>query len=414
MKNFKFYRVFLLVAFLSVATMAQTDFWQKINGPFGDTVNTLGINASGTICLGTNHGVFRSTDNGTNWSNVDSNLSAYRFAFNSIGDIVFAVGYIGVYGSVFRSTDDGANWTKIYDHEPISAIAINDSGHIFIGWGNEVGGGVVRSTDNGANWINTGLEANSNAIAINASGTIFSGGWYQNQNRGGVFRSTDNGVSWTNTNLPTSNYNTVTKLAINPTGHIFAVTYPDAGIFRSTDDGLHWTSITTNFWPRELVFNSSDHIFAISFSSVYRSTDDGVTWTTVNSGLTNNLLASIAINNGGIIFAATTGGLFRSVQSTTSVRELSADAPSSFSLNQNYPNPFNPTTTISFSIPTSEFVTLKVFDVLGNEVATLVNEEKSNGIYKVDFNASNLSSGIYFYTLKAGRFLETKKLILMK
>lgn len=88
--------------------------------------------------------------------------------------------------------------------------------------------------------------------------------------------------------------------------------------------------------------------------------------------------------------------------------------PNTFTLEQNYPNPFNPSTTIRYSIPTSEFVSLKVYDVLGNEVATLVNEEKSAGSYEVEFNASLLSSGIYFYKLQVGNFVETKKMILMK
>ncbi|MGZ5192161.1 MAG: T9SS type A sorting domain-containing protein [Flavisolibacter sp.] len=94
--------------------------------------------------------------------------------------------------------------------------------------------------------------------------------------------------------------------------------------------------------------------------------------------------------------------------------EKDNEQPLEFAVSQNFPNPFNPSTTISYSIPTSEFVTLKVFDVLGREVATLVNEEKPNGIYKVDFDGSGLSSGIYFYTLKAGKFTQTRKLVLMK
>ena len=85
-----------------------------------------------------------------------------------------------------------------------------------------------------------------------------------------------------------------------------------------------------------------------------------------------------------------------------------------YALEQNYPNPFNPATTISFSIPNSEFVTLKIFDVLGKEVANLVNEEKPAGIFEVEFNASGLSSGIYFYILNAGNFVETKKMIILK
>ena len=99
-----------------------------------------------------------------------------------------------------------------------------------------------------------------------------------------------------------------------------------------------------------------------------------------------------------------------------------------FELHQNYPNPFNPSTKIKFTIPTSplnpspyqgegnreRFITLKVYDVLGNEVATLVNEEKPAGIYEVEFKAAHLSSGIYFYQLKAGSFVETKKMVVMK
>jgi hypothetical protein len=88
--------------------------------------------------------------------------------------------------------------------------------------------------------------------------------------------------------------------------------------------------------------------------------------------------------------------------------------PLVFSLEQNYPNPFNPVTNIKFQIPVSEFVSLKIFDVLGNEVAVLVNEFKSAGIYRLSFNASELGSGVYFYKLISGSFIETKKMILMK
>ena len=85
-----------------------------------------------------------------------------------------------------------------------------------------------------------------------------------------------------------------------------------------------------------------------------------------------------------------------------------------FELTQNYPNPFNPNTKIKYSIPHNCFVSLKVYDLLGNQITTLVNEEKSSGKYEVEFNARNLSSGIYFYRIKAGNFVGTKKLILLK
>ena len=96
--------------------------------------------------------------------------------------------------------------------------------------------------------------------------------------------------------------------------------------------------------------------------------------------------------------------------------------PEEYYLFENYPNPFNPTTTIKYQIPELSFVTLKVYDLLGNEVATLVNEEKHAGEYEVGFSATsshsgsvrNLPSGIYFYQLRAGEFIETKKMVLLK
>ena len=88
--------------------------------------------------------------------------------------------------------------------------------------------------------------------------------------------------------------------------------------------------------------------------------------------------------------------------------------PVKFALEQNYPNPFNPITTIKYSIPQNSQLTLKVYDILGSEVATLVNEEKPAGVYEVEFNATKYSSGIYFYQLQAGSFVETKKMILVK
>ena len=88
--------------------------------------------------------------------------------------------------------------------------------------------------------------------------------------------------------------------------------------------------------------------------------------------------------------------------------------PQEFLLAQNYPNPFNPTTTIKYQIPELSFVTPKIYNVLGREIATLVNQEKPVGEYEVEFNATSLPSGIYFYRLKAGEFVETKKMLLIK
>ena len=94
--------------------------------------------------------------------------------------------------------------------------------------------------------------------------------------------------------------------------------------------------------------------------------------------------------------------------------EVNESKPTDYSLSQNFPNPFNPTTTINYAIKTAGLVNLKVYDMLGTEVASLVNESQEAGSYSVDFNASGLPSGIYFYTLTSGSYMDTKKLILLK
>jgi probable HAF family extracellular repeat protein len=106
-------------------------------------------------------------------------------------------------------------------------------------------------------------------------------------------------------------------------------------------------------------------------------------------------------------------GYLLAVNGVNSVDKL-ADQPEGFALAQNYPNPFNPTTKIRYSVPQSSNVMIKVFDILGNEIETLVNEEKPVGTYEITWNAESLPSGIYFYRLSAGEFVETRKMILMK
>ena len=98
----------------------------------------------------------------------------------------------------------------------------------------------------------------------------------------------------------------------------------------------------------------------------------------------------------------------------TSVPAGKSGIPQTFSLAQNYPNPFNPSTTISFSLPSQSFVSLKVFDIVGREVATIVSEEMPAGAYTRQWNAAKMSSGIYFYRLQAGSYTQTKKLVLLK
>ncbi len=136
-------------------------------------------------------------------------------------------------------------------------------------------------------------------------------------------------------------------------------------------------------------------------------------------GSPNNLVSiNKATGEGTVIgpigYTAVAGMSIRVVNKIVGVEELSSGIPESFELMQNFPNPFNPGTKIQFSLPQPSFVTLEIFNALGERVGVLVSDELNTGTYNYDWNASNLTSGIYFYSLNAGTFTQTKKMILLK
>ncbi|MCH7769955.1 MAG: T9SS type A sorting domain-containing protein, partial [Bacteroidetes bacterium] len=106
--------------------------------------------------------------------------------------------------------------------------------------------------------------------------------------------------------------------------------------------------------------------------------------------------------------------IFQITYTVTDVEQVSNLAPDDYELQQNYPNPFNPSTSIEYTIPSESFVELKVYDILGNEVATLVNEQQQAGVYRADFTADNLPSGMYFARITANSFTRVVKMILLK
>ena len=134
--------------------------------------------------------------------------------------------------------------------------------------------------------------------------------------------------------------------------------------------------------------------------------------------MTDIYLTALVVS-GGSIYAVDEGGvqvrpLAQMGVSATAVKEIRNEIPAKFSLSQNYPNPFNPTTTINYQLPVSGQVTLKVYDVLGREVESLVDKEQTTGTYSVTFNGNSLPSGVYLYRIQAGSFSQTKKLMLLK
>jgi hypothetical protein len=190
-------------------------------------------------------------------------------------------------------------------------------------------------------------------------------------------------------------------------------------ILRTTDGGTTWVSQisgTTN-WLYSVSFTDANTGTAVGDGgAILRTTDGGTTWVSQISRTGQSLYGvsftdantGTAVGDGGIILRTNTGGIM-------AVKGYgSATLAAGFSLLQNYPNPFNPSTTIRFTLAYAAFASLMVFNITGQEIATLVNKEMSPGTYEVTWHASGLPSGVYFYRLQTGSFMESKKLVLLR
>ncbi len=359
-------------------------------------------------------------------------------------------------GGVFISTDNGATWTQSNNGLPsnnveVSAIACDASTFYTAIKYN----GFYISTDGGANWTasNNGLPNSSFvfSLVINGDDLFLS-------KEEGVFHSSDKGANWSAVNTG------LTDLSVRTLGivgqNIFAATYSD-GLYMSPLNSISWSKVNDCLPANGFVrcfANISDKIFVGTEDGVYYSDNNGVSWSSANNGMegfiisslaviANNLFAAIASNDGGVMSSEDLGNNWkfindgfpvypyvndivanesyiyvsgpdngsvwsRTIDQVTFVEDVNIQTD--FRLSQNYPNPFNPATTINFSIPKDSFVTLKIFNLQGEEAVTLVKEKLSAGNYSKIFNAEKFSSGIYYYTLTSGNNRITNKMIFLK
>ncbi|MFZ4620762.1 MAG: YCF48-related protein, partial [Bacteroidota bacterium] len=370
--------------------------------------------AGRTIFAGGLGGVmFRSTDNGDTWKSLTlpsgvQTMSCIKMV--STRTIVVA----GAAGKINFSSDAGETWTgQTYSTSRFWGIDVKGN----LGLAVNTVGNVYRSTNSGLSWTLASSLGNiylySVSIVDSMTAYLCTG-----QQAFQIYKTTDAGTTWSPvfnalTNLFSIYFvNSTNGVAVGDKGQVF-VTY-DAGttwLNQHQDSLIDFRTVT--WYDKTIV--------AAGLSGVIlRSTDNGETFQPMNSPTGSSIFAvdMAAPVNGThyIMVAGESGNLFRYSYSTTDVTAKNI-IPGSFSLSQNYPNPFNPSTTIEYSIPNIDArqkITLKVYDVLGHEVGTLVNGEKVAGRYSVPFNARSLSSGMYFYRLTVGGHSIVKKMLLMK
>ncbi len=445
-----------------IASTVDGYFLSTDNGTSWTALNTasLPVEALGNFTpIGTNlyfasivFGIFRSTNNGRDWA--VSNTGMEELSITALA-ATKNTAFVSSSTSLYASSPAGMNWIWTRSSLRPNALTAVDT----LIYATSMGGGVCYSSDKGNTWTtpsNIGAPDFSTSLAVNGN-NIFIGTYdpIGDLGSGGVYLSTNNGSSWKGTQIvnqspigPVLAVNGTNIYAVNgnnsllvstdtastwdslltPAGRISAIAFSDseifvgsyAGILRSIDGGKHWDSLNTGLPGSPPGVNCltvhGTNVFAGTSAGVYILNNDNTSWTAVNTGLPSA--------SGIMYLAATDSTLYEGLSGTvwerpisdmiTAVKPPSANTPATFSLFQNFPNPFNPTTVINYQLPVNTLVRLKVYDALGRLVRTLVNENQTAGTHSVTFNASNLSSGVYFYRLSAGNFVSTKKLMLLK
>ena len=370
----------------------------------GEIIYTLAYGNAGVIYAGTMGGkIYKSTDGGKTWVRINTGMNvSFIWSLNISGGIIYAATEQGVYKY------NGSSWllTSLSGKDVKTLASYN--GILYAGtWGF----GIFKSTDFGATWtqINNGLGAflAVQALTITNNGNVFAG-----TAGGGVFKSTD-GINW---NKLSCDYNVIWALGSTSTA-VFAGTYGD-GLHKSLDGGASWTKVTSLgiSFVYSISVDLSGKVYVSSLTNgVFVSSDNGNSWSSLGMGGFG--VSSLMVNPGSSdVYVGTKEGKVFSISSNgglTSAEEETA-VPTEFELAQNYPNPFNPSTTIQFAVPVAGNYSLKVYNIIGQEVANLIQSELTAGVHKINFDASRLASGMYIYRLSGKNVNISKKMVLMK
>jgi len=370
--------------------------------------------------VGTGGIIIRTTNSGANWNyqiiNAPQGLTGIKFINENTG---FAVGAY----SMFRSGNGGLNWNIHLTYPDIVVPTdiihnIHDSSLYFVDRNS-----IWKSTSHGGTWYivyNGGgnIQALKKVFFTSATTGFCVGG--KGVTNGVVLKTTNGGVNWSEKSpADLSRFLYSSYFINNYTGYVVGLSNNFKGMLYKTTDGAEsWTKLVDTLTGGAVdcsFTNESTGYLIASSNKIYKTTDAGLNFNIQIIPFSSEGFSQIkfidehtgyVVGTPGLIMKTTSGG-------TTFINYF-GEIPLKFGLDQNFPNPFNPSTSINFQVPKKSLVVLKVFDLTGREIQTLVNESMKMGTYSVNFNAYNLSSGVYFYRLSTDEFVLSRKMTLIK
>jgi len=402
------------------------------------------IDAIDSTCavVASSKGLLRTIDGGKSWQNISpSSMPTWGNGWDVSMVDDSHIWYGDGDGKIFGTTDGGQNWTLQFSDTSqtkfINYIKMFDAQNgIAMGDGMESSNIPVflKTNDGGMNWMSIndsvlGYFSGDTWRRLDFISSDVSYFYESGLNPQSIYKTTDGCKTWKKIQTPSSVH--VLKFYDEKLGLTLGATFDRNGnltnstVHRTTNGGESWTSITLPLggWGTDIesLKNDAAKVWVANINSIYFSNDSGKTWNQqAVEGVTNLQARDIVFANGATGWLLCDGAIYRNTNGDKITQITSVDgnelAPYKFALSQNYPNPFNPTTTIAYSIPegVSGKVTLKIYNVLGNEIATLVNEQKSAGKYSVKWDASSMPSGVYFARLVYGLNISTTKMLLIK
>ncbi len=421
MKNRLFCIVALLFSIMYVPVKAQAG-WQELPALTGGELHAIEAVDTDRLLVGGWGGIWKMTSTGSDVAKVyDAMANIFDIEFIN-AQTGYAVGSVIGDGVILKSIDGGLHWQIMHrkQYAYFSSIRVRNANEIYVIYPRIGAGTLYRSIDGGATLDSIFATQELGLVTVGLSAdNVFA------ISQGGAWRSSDSGLNWTGWAEPTgltcfSNFANAANGNIFIAGQTLQPTYSF-----SANDGQDWTArmlteergvlnaVKFKGTRGYMVGTTCNEMGENRNGRIYRSDNNGDNWK-LDYTLPEAVFYDIFIRDDLKAFAVGKNGRIAFYDpSPTGITPQGATA-SGYALQQNYPNPFNPTTTISFTIANTSFVELKVFDLLGKEVASVVSGVRVAGTYSEAFDASKLSSGIYFYTIRADGFTDTKRMMLFK